>query len=62
MIATLRKCLGGFHSLNLSAFSLSSLKEDALFLSFETAPYRDGLIWVSIAYLSNDTSGREQGG
>jgi hypothetical protein len=29
---------------------------------FETAPDRDGLIWESVVYLSNDTSGREQGG
>jgi hypothetical protein len=31
-------------------------------LPAETAPDRDGLIWVSVVYLSNDTSGRKQGG
>jgi glycosidase len=30
--------------------------------NYETAPDRDSLIWVSVAYLSNHTSGREQGG
>jgi hypothetical protein len=28
---------------------------------YETTPDRDGLIWVSVICLSNDTSGREQG-
>jgi hypothetical protein len=28
----------------------------------ETAPDRDGLIWVSVVRLSNDMSGRKQGG